>query len=115
MYTDREPKPFEIIMTVILAGSIAVCFLLSCIGCTSCPECIPEIQTVEVNVPVRYCEPPPTIAELNLPPWPKLPENPTEEQLKEWYARCVSTLEAREKIMMERVELYRRIVAEYAE
>jgi hypothetical protein len=117
MYSDRTPKVWETVMTVLLAATITFCFLFSCLGCktTRCPECVPEIQTQTVEVPVRYCEPPPEIQVLNLPPWPTLPDNPTEDQLKEWYARCVSTYEAREKILMERYELYRKILEEYAE
>jgi len=115
MSSDREPSVLETIMTIFLITAIFAALILMGAGCntTRCPECVPTLEIQRVEIPVRYCEPPPEIQKLNLPPWPTLPPNPTEDQIKEWYARCVSTVEAREKILLENVELYRKILDEY--
>jgi hypothetical protein len=115
MESNRIPNVLEITLTLALMFLILVCFFLSCIGCstTRCPECVPEIVTREIQVPVRYCEPPPQFEDLELAAWPVLPGNPTEDDIKQWYARCVSTLEARERALLNRIELYREVLSGY--
>ena len=107
--------PLETLMAVCLGGVICIVILLSCVGCatTKCPECVPEVQVVRVDVPVPSCEPPPVLPILEYPEWPTLVVDPTEDELKAFYAACVATLNAREKIMLERIKSLQSILQEY--
>lgn len=104
----QEPEdPLRVIMTIVVVVAI-ISLLISTLGCRSvkhCPECIPEIQTVEVKVPVYSCPPTEELPPLVLPAWPELPEGASEEQLKEFYSDCVATLRAREKALEDYIEL----------
>jgi hypothetical protein len=115
MYSDRDPEVLETLSALILGAAIFIALVSWCLGCstTRCPECVPEVQIKEVLVPVRTCEKPPIVDDLQLPEWPTLPENATEDQVKQWYAQCVSVLNARERIFAERIELLKKILAGY--
>jgi len=92
-------------MVLIVAMLSLLISLLGCSSVKSCPECIPEIHTVEVKVPVYSCPPTEELPLLVLPAWPELPTEATDQKLKEFYADCVSTLHAREKSMLEYIKL----------
>jgi len=111
-YQD-ENDPVEILCAVILGAVIVLSIMISCLGCTSvkaCPECIPEVHTVEVKVPVYSCPPHEELPPLVLPAWPELPEEAGEGQLKEFYSDCVATLRAREKALNDYIELLKTIL-----
>ena len=104
----QEPEdPLRFVMTMVLIVAI-LSLLISLLGCSSvkaCPECIPEIHTVEVKVPVYSCPPTEELPPLVLPAWPVLPEGADEGQLKEFYSDCVATLHARERVLQEYIQL----------
>ena len=104
----QEPEdPLRFVMTMVLIVAM-LSLLISLLGCSSvkaCPECIPEIQTVEVKVPVYSCPPTEELPPLVLPAWPVLPTEADEGQLKEFYSDCVATLHARERALLEYIEL----------
>jgi len=104
----QEPEdPLRFVMTMVLIVAM-LSLLISLLGCSSvkaCPECIPEIQTIEVKVPVYSCPPTEELPPLVLPAWPVLPEGASEDQLKEFYSDCVATLHARERALLEYIEL----------
>ncbi len=104
----QEPEdPLRFVMTMVLIVAM-LSLLISLLGCSSvkaCPECIPEIHTVEVKVPVYSCPPTEELPPLVLPAWPVLPEGADEGQLKAFYVDCVATLHARERALLEYIEL----------
>ena len=104
----QEPEdPLRFVMTMVLIVAM-LSLLISLLGCSSvkaCPECIPEIQTIEVKVPVYSCPPTEELPPLVLPAWPVLPEGADEGQLKAFYVDCVATLHARERALLEYIEL----------
>ena len=104
----QEPEdPLRFVMTMVLIVAM-LSLLISLLGCSSvkaCPECIPEIQTIEVKVPVYSCPPTEELPPLVLPAWPVLPTEADEGQLKAFYVDCVATLHARERALLEYIEL----------
>ena len=105
---DNDDDPVRLLFAIIAGAVIIISVLFSCIGCTSvkaCPECIPEIQTVEVKIPVYSCPPTEELPPLVLPAWPVLPEGADEGQLKAFYVDCVATLRARERVLREYVDM----------
>jgi hypothetical protein len=104
----QEPDdPLRTIMTIIVVAAI-ISLMISLFGCSSvkhCPECIPEVHTVEVKVPVYSCPPTEELPPLVLPEWPVLPEGATDQELKEFYSACVATLHAREKTLEDYIEM----------
>ena len=104
----QEPEdPLRFVMTMVLIVAM-LSLLISLLGCSSvkaCPECIPEIQTVEVKVPVYSCPPTEELPPLVLPAWPVLPTEADEGQLKEFYSDCVATLHARERALEDYIEM----------
>ena len=80
-------------------------------GCASSP-CVPEIRTVEVNVPV------PVIPHVKLPPAPELPPFPAPPgadarpaDWARWYADMSSTAHEREAILAQHAAALRRVLA----
>jgi len=105
---DDGDDPLGLLCAIVIGGVIFLSLVFSCLGCTSvkaCPECIPEVQTVEVKIPVYSCPPTEDLPPLVLPAWPVLPEGADEGQLKEFYSDCVATLHARERALLEYIEL----------
>jgi len=104
----QEPEdPLRFVMTMVFIVAM-LSLLISLLGCSSvkaCPECIPEIHTVEVKVPVYSCPPTEELPPLVLPAWPVLPEGADEGQLKEFYSDCVATLHARERALLEYIHM----------
>ena len=115
---DRQPEKLETLAAIVLGSVIILAVLFCFLGCAStptCPPCDPIVEKIEVKIPVRYCEPPPSIEDLVLPPWPTLPESPNEDQLKAWYAECVSTVRIREQILALRVQMLMDTLEGYRE
>ena len=105
---DDGDDPLGLLCAIVIGSVLLLSLVFSCIGCTSvkaCPECIPEIQTVEVKIPVYSCPPTEELPPLVLPAWPVLPEGADEGQLKAFYVDCVATLRARESTLIEYIEL----------
>ena len=100
----------------IIAAVILLCYVFSCIGCASttpCPPCVPEIETITVNVPTLACpafEPLPT---LTYPSWPEVPLVASEGAYKAFYADVVATLSARERILLGRISALELILDTY--
>lgn len=114
----EKPDALETLAAIVIGGVVVLSLIFSLIGCSSvkaCPECIPKVETVEVKVPVRVCEKPPIISDVVLPEWPELQDNPTQDELKSWYAEMVSVLKAREKILRNRINLLNDILEGYKE
>ena len=115
---NYEPiDPMRTIVAVLLGGAVALLIVFSCIGCatTKCPECVPEVQVVSVSVPVPSCEPPAVLPMVEYPDWPTLVRDPSEGELKAFYAECVAVQHAREKIMLEAIRARDLILEEYRE
>ena len=109
---DDGDDPLGLLCAIVIGSVLLLSLVFSCIGCTSvkaCPECIPEIQTVEVKIPVYSCPPTEELPPLVLPAWPVLPEEADEGQLKEFYANCVATLHARERTLTEYIGLLQEV------
>ena len=105
---DDEDDPLGMLCAIVIGSVVALSLMFSCLGCSSvkaCPDCIPEIQTVEVKVPVYSCPPTEELPPLVLPAWPVLPAEVDEGQLKAFYVDCVATLHARERALLEYIEL----------
>ena len=99
----------------LIAAVVLICYALSCMGCatTQCPECIPEIETITVKVPVDACEPPEPLPTLTYPEWPEVPQTASEDEWKAFYADVVATQWAREKIFLDRIEAIEKILDGY--
>ena len=105
---DDGDDPLGLLCAIVIGSVLLLSIVFSCIGCTSvkaCPDCIPEIQTVEVKIPVYSCPPTEELPPLVLPAWPILPEGADEGQLKAFYIDCVATLRTRERTLIEYIEL----------
>ena len=112
----HEEDKFSAVIGGILLAAVLLTALFSLIGCSStqlCPECIPDIRYERVDVPVRFCEPPVSLNAIVVPEWPVLPVDPTEEQIKSWYAECAAVLEAREQILLGRIKTLEDILDGY--
>ena len=101
-----------------ILGIIAVFYawlLLSNVGCatTACPPCVPEVETITINVPVDACEPPEALPTLTYPQWPEVPQTASEDDWKAFYANVVATLAAREKILQSRVSALEEMLDYY--
>lgn len=110
---DDDDDVMRTVVAVILGGVLMVWIALSCIGCAStkaCPECIPEIKTVTVEVPVYSCPETEELPPLVLPEWPVFPEGGDEGQLKEFFSDCVATMKARERAFQEYIEMLKGIL-----
>jgi len=95
---------------------VLLLFLVSLLaGCstTRCPPCVAEREVIEVKVPVPSCEPPPELPGLEYPDWPILPENPSEDQIKAFYAGLVATQKARERMCLDYVKSLEEILDGY--
>lgn len=80
---------------------ILVVLILS-VGCSTCPPCTPE--TIEVSVPVVSCPSPVELPEILLPNIPMLPENATQDELKNYYATMVEYIRIRDSLKDSRIE-----------
>lgn len=67
-------------------------------ACSTCPPCVPTHEVTEVRVPVYYCPDPPVLEAITLPPWPVLADNPTPDEIKEWYIAMQATVKLREAV-----------------
>ena len=114
-YDDWLERGADGLLGGVIAGVILLCYLVSCLGCatTKCPPCIPEVEIVEVLTPVLSCPPPPAIPSLSMPEWPEVPTAATADSIKAFYADVVSTLKARERILLERLEVLEKILGSY--
>ena len=113
---DDGDDPLGLLCAIVIGSVLLLSIVFSCIGCASvkaCPECIPEIQTVEVKIPVYSCPPTEELPPLVLPAWPVLPEGAGEGQLKDFYSDCVATLRARERVLREYIELLKGYIVSY--
>ena len=99
----------------IMAAVVLTCYLLSCLGCTTtqCPPCIPEVETITINVPVDSCEPPEALPTLEYPPWPKVPQAASEDDWKAFYAIVVATVDARERIFLAHIAAQKELLDSY--
>jgi hypothetical protein len=76
---------------VMLAGLI----LILSSGCASRPPVVPPATYVDNPLPVYSCPEPPPLTPPALPPWPLLPDNPTEDEIKTWYVEVAKTVRVR--------------------
>jgi len=91
----------------------AIIMFLS-MGCaTTCPPCQPEIQTVEVKVPVYSCPEAPEVPPLLLPGFPVLQDAATESETKAWYAEMVSVVEQTRDLLLQRIDLLEEMLDRY--
>ena len=99
----------------LIAAAVLICYVLSCIGCatTQCPPCVPEVETVVINVPVDACEPPEALPTLTYPQWPEVPQTASEDDWKAFYANVVAVQAAREKILLDRLTAIEKILDGY--
>ena len=113
---DNDDDPLGLLCAIVIGSVIFLSLVFSCIGCSSvkaCPECIPEIQTVEVPVPIYSCPDTEELPPLVLPAWPEFPTGGTEDQIKEFYSSCVATLHARERVLQDYIELLKGYLVSY--
>ncbi len=98
-----------------LAAVILLLYILSCLGCstTACPPCVPTVETVTIRVPVLSCPKPLILPALVYPAWPEIPTDPTDEELKKFYAAVVATVGAREQIFLDRIDADEKIIDLY--
>lgn len=99
----------------VIAAVILLCYLISCLGCatTACPECIPEIKTITVKVPVLSCPEPEPLPTLACPDWPEVPQVASEEAYKSFYADVVATQAARESILLQHIAALETLLDSY--
>ena len=99
----------------IIFAVIFLCYIISCLGCatTKCPPCIPETETITVNVPTLACPAFEPLPDLEYPPWPRVPYSASEGALKAFYADVVSTLHSRERILLERIAALEELLDTY--
>lgn len=106
---DDGDDPVDILCAVVLGAVIVLSIMISCLGCTSvkaCPECFPEIQTVEVKVPIYSCPEVEEMPPMELPEWPDFPSvGASDEEFKEFYASCAFTVKAREEALKNYIKL----------
>lgn len=114
-YQYNDDDPLVTLSAIVLGAVTFIAVMLSCIGCatTQCPECVPEIKTVEVKVPVYSCPVPEAEPPFVLPPWPEFPSTTEEQAMKDWYAALVSTQKVREKVLKSRIEYLRGVLGAY--
>ena len=82
-------------------------------GCSTCPPCVPTTEVQEVITPVYSCPEPPDTPPVVLPPWPMLPPNATDTQMKQWYLEMARTFKARQMILTEHVESLNEMLNAY--
>ena len=117
MYDPEDKDVLNTLAAIIVGGTLLLGIMFSCIGCstTLCPECVPEIQTVEVKIPVPSCP------DVQIPPPVVLPEYPSpesfiqenasiDEAFKAWYAEMSTTVESREEILRERISTLEKLL-----
>ena len=104
----------EGLLSGILLGLIVLLFLVMSLGCRTCPPCVPSVETVEVKVPVAVCPEPPEVQPLSLPAYPILPDNPTEEELKDYYAEVVRVNKIRFEAVLSRMQMLQDLLEGYA-
>jgi hypothetical protein len=117
-WNPEDEARFRGITEGCLGGVLAaVIFILAIImfmtGCATCPPCQPKVETVEVKVPVYSCPEPPKLPETLLVQYPSLPETPSDQDWKNWYAEMVATVKARHDALQIRVLLLERILDQY--
>ena len=95
--------------------ALAVIIMLLSAGCaTTCPPCIPKVETVEVKVPVYSCPSPEELPLLDLPSLPPVPQDgASESEIKAWYAQMVSAVKARQQILLNRIQLLEEFLDRY--
>ena len=107
--TDRDRRLADRALLVVLACgwmAAAIVLLLMACGCTSCPPCEPEVQTVRVEVPVPVLPHLEPLPPLELPHWPDPPPNDAPPSAwSDWYAAMAAT--ARERIALLKARLNR--------
>lgn len=82
-------------------------------ACKTCPPCVPVHDIVVQEVPVYSCPEPPALPVPALPAWPVLPENATQEEIKEWYVAMETTAKARSIILLEAEKTCREYLDAY--
>ncbi len=97
-------KKYTIFVLVVLFLSV---------GCATCPPCVPE--TIEVSVPVVSCPPPVKLPEILLPNKPILPENATQDEVKNYYADVVEYIRVRDSLKDSRIDLLEELLDVYRE
>jgi len=103
----------------ILSDLLMVAALLAALAALGCAHNQPAEQPAEPGVPPaaageRLCPEPIYLPPPVLPSWPPAPgPDATEDQLREWYARCAATLDARERILVEDGLTCREALASY--
>ena len=90
-----------------LAGVVVLMYVFSCLGCatTKCPPCVPEQEIVTIQVPVLSCPVPAVLPDLTYPDWPEPPQIISEGATKGFYADVVAVGKAREKILLDRIQV----------
>ena len=98
-----------------LAAIVLLCYVFSCLGCatTKCPPCVPEQEIVTIQVPVLSCPVPAVLPTLTYPEWPKPPQIASEGAVKGFYADVVATSKAREKILLDRIQVLDEQIQQY--
>ena len=100
----------------VIAAVIFLCYIISCLGCSStrlCPPCVPETEVITVNVPVLSCPAFEPLPMLEYPEWPEVPQGASEGALNAFYAEVVATLHARERILLERIAALEMLLKTY--
>ena len=101
----------------VLFAVVFLCYVFACIGCatTKCPPCVPEQEVVTIEVPVLSCPSPAELPTLTYPEWPKPPQIVTEGAAKGFYADVVATQRARERLLLDRVQVLEDQLNQYRE
>jgi hypothetical protein len=91
---------------------LALCILFACLGCSStCPP--PRTEVVKVEIPVYSCPPPQDVPELSLPMFPGLPDQPTDDQMKSYYAEMVVVVKLRYQLLLNRIRVLEEMLDKY--
>lgn len=108
---------FEVGASIALGVAVFLVFAIIILttGCASCPECVAEIETIEVKIPVAVYPEVPDVPALVLPEYPRPPSEVSEGATKDWYAEMVATVRARERLLLGRVELLLGILESFRE